>query len=526
MFERSRQERGRRDGQAAVRGAGRAALALAAALAAACSSQAPVTADDDLVGGTEARDGDFPSTMVVRSNCTVAKVGPRHVLTAAHCVFDESRGEVRAEFQPGATMYVSSAANVDNTVAPEAAGYRAVTIAKVHVPGVFFEESVQAGWPRVLSTSAAPDVAVMEITAGSASAIDDIPEAAIDLSPARPGDRVVIMGYGCEKGVSAEKDYSRVRLKTQATRLVGVEATVHEGSYVQGVETPFGQNLAAQYVFTPGQGAEAEQASLCPGDSGGPVYRDDGRAKTIIGVNAYYSFADASVDPDRVSKTNWHTRLDGASRFDVGAWLAELGVRTVGGPASDHHAACATSGATGRSMCGSIRRYVDGAGGEAAFGAPTTEARMEKDDAGAWRWTQRFARKEVVEIDGVVTVRGEGPDARCAGVSSDGSYCGASLGDPDARALYRCRAGAVVSRTLCDDRCEVHAPGTPDACAAPAAVDPCSRAGSGDGRYCGASLGDGDPGALYQCRGKVTFAKTSCPSGCKVERAGVPDRCL
>lgn len=500
-------------------------VALLGALGAACSSaDAGVTSDDDLVGGVEAQDGDFPSTLVVKGNCTVSKVGPRHILTAAHCVFDEAGRAVRADFQPGATMYVSSRAVVDNTAPPEDAGYRAVTLAKVHVPPVYFEETVEAGWPRVLSQTAAPDVALMEITEASARAIADVPEAAVDLAPLRAGERVVIMGYGCEKGVSAAKDYSRVRLKTKATRLVGIEAAIHEGSYVTGKDTPYAENLAMQYLFTPGQGAEAEQASLCPGDSGGPVYRDDGRARTIVGVNAYYSFADASIDPDRVSKTNWHTRLDGASRFDTGSWLASLGVRTTGGASSDRFSGCDVSGKTGRTVCGALARHVRARGGEDAFGAPTTEARLERGPSGAFAWTQRFERATLSVAGGVVSESGDAGASRCAGIAPDGAYCGAALGDPDPRALYRCVGGAVAERTVCGSRCEARAPGTPDACVAQV-IDPCAGASSGDGRYCGAALGGGEAGALYQCKGGVTFAKTVCPAGCKAERPGVPDRC-
>jgi hypothetical protein len=56
-------------------------------------------------------------------------------------------------------------------------------------------------------------------------------------------------------------------------------------------------------------------------------------------------------------------------------------------------------------------------------------------------------------------------------------------------------------------------------------VDPCKNATLGDGRYCAAGLGDSETNALYNCQGKVTFAKTVCPKGCKQERAGVPDHC-
>ena len=88
-------------------------------------------------------------------------------------------------------------------------------------------------------------------------------------------------------------------------------------------------NVAGSYAITPGKRGVRTSASLCPGDSGGPLYRTNGRADTIVGVNAYYSFAPEAEDPKRVSVTNWHTRLDTDARNGVGAWLVDLGVATT-----------------------------------------------------------------------------------------------------------------------------------------------------------------------------------------------------
>ena len=84
--------------------------------------------------------------------------------------------------------------------------------------------------------------------------------------------------------------------------------------------------LADNYFFTPGVGfadpasfdtdaaiaaagaPDAGVASICPGDSGGPVYRDDGTQTKIVGVNSYYDFAPS--DTQGISFANWHTRLD------------------------------------------------------------------------------------------------------------------------------------------------------------------------------------------------------------------------
>lgn len=497
-----------------------------ASLTAACApADGGSSASDELVGGTVAAEGEFPSTMVILGGCTVAKVGPRHILTASHCVMNEGEHKLRAEYEAGRAIYLGRGVTLEQTTPPESAGFRRVTLARTHVPPVVFEERITNGWPRVLLESAPPDVALLELTADSEAALADVPSASVDLSTLPVGAAVVIGGYGCEHGVKGTKDYATVRLKRKSTKTVGVEAALHPGSFVAGGDSAQRHNLEKQYAMTPGQGLAAEEASLCPGDSGGPVYVDDGTASRIVGVNSYYSFAEASVDPVRISKTNWHTRLDTASRFDVGSWLASLGAQTIGGEPTERHSSCVASATTARLVCGPFLRHVDAAGGEAIFGAPTGEARFERDALGAWTWTQRFGARSLV-LDGAVVRESTSAPAPCAQVSPDGAYCGAALGDPDARALYRCVGGAVAERTLCAHGCQANPAGVPDACASAVEVDPCVNATSGDGRYCGASLGRPSDSALYQCKSRTTFARVACTSGCKVEPPGTPDRCL
>ncbi|MBX3222402.1 MAG: trypsin-like serine protease [Labilithrix sp.] len=486
----------------------------------ACSPEgAAQTSDEDLIGGEAARAGAFPSTLLVRGNCTVARVGPRHILTAAHCVYDEGRQDVRAEFASGRTIHVTDRVEADSVAAIDPAVFRPLTIAKVHVPGSYRERLVYG--VRVLEDEADPDVAVMEIAPESEAALDGIPIASVDLTPVGAGEPVVIMGYGCEAGVDGPKDYSKQRLKVQKTRALSRDSQEHPGGWLATRTADYGHNVEKQYLFTPGNGATTEEASLCPGDSGGPVYRDDGQARTIVGVNAYYSFRSPGEDASRISVTNWHTRLDRDSRFDTGAWLASLGVRTAGGEPTSHYASCDTS-KTGRLVCGAFRAKRDEAGGEASFGAATKEARSERDASGGWTWTQRFENK-IARLDGdIVTIEEVSVAGACAG-KRDGHYCGSFFADPDPRALYRCAGGAVGERTLCDLGCEGMPAGVPDRCRA-SKVDPCSKANAGDGRYCGQSLGDAGK-ALYQCKGKATFSRIECSKGCEAMPRGVPDRC-
>lgn len=78
---------------------------------------------------------------------------------------------------------------------------------------------------------------------------------------------------------------------------------------------------------------------LCPGDSGGPLYRKlaDG-SLVVVGVNANYTFTGGYEYPTPEGfsfryggspRTNWQTRVDGEVGLKVGAWLRTLEVTTT-----------------------------------------------------------------------------------------------------------------------------------------------------------------------------------------------------
>jgi hypothetical protein len=83
--------------------------------------------------------------------------------------------------------------------------------------------------------------------------------------------------------------------------------------------------IAEQYVVTAGHAQDEAFASLCLGDSGGPLYRPDRADPRVVGVNSDYSFRDQSG----VSWTDWHTRTSRGSLHDIAEWLIDLGVNTV-----------------------------------------------------------------------------------------------------------------------------------------------------------------------------------------------------
>ena len=102
--------------------------------------------------------------------------------------------------------------------------------------------------------------------------------------------------------------------------------------------------------------------------------------------------------------------------------------------------------------------------------------------------------------------------------AGNGAYCGATLGlDPST--LYLCTNGATSVIEVCPRGCLQNPPGTDDACKAAGATCP-----SGNGKYCGASLGK-DANTLYNCTNGVTSVVEVCPSGCQQNPAGTEDAC-
>ena len=113
----------------------------------ACSDAkpSPQTGDDDLIGGRVAEEGEFPATMQVRGNCTVSKVGPRHVLTAAHCI--------NSMFYPGARIELSAKKNIGRFSDGDS-GFRTYTVERVEM---------EPRW----ATSAAPRAATASTSPGA-----------------------------------------------------------------------------------------------------------------------------------------------------------------------------------------------------------------------------------------------------------------------------------------------------------------------------------------------------------------------
>jgi hypothetical protein len=116
------------------------------------------------------------------------------------------------------------------------------------------------------------------------------------------------------------------------------------------------------------------------------------------------------------------------------------------------------------------------------------------------------------------------PSDPCSSAQSgNGLYCGESLAGGTAGTLYNCQNGSTASSEPCPNGCQIAPPNYPDSCAV--SGDPCVNAGSGNGLYCGGSLGAGDPNTLYNCQNGQTASSEVCTNGCTIMPPNTPDQC-
>ncbi|MBX3191116.1 MAG: trypsin-like serine protease [Labilithrix sp.] len=297
------------------------AVLVFAAFAAGCAAPAAeeieeeaTAGEDALIGGKPATVADFPATLYLKDGCTAAKVAPKRVLTAAHCVVDP------------ATVSIVYPAGAKLALARDGKSFVEHEVAAVHVHPSWMRacEETYCASSSATALMDAADVAVIELTRD----LDGVPEAAIDPAPLAPGDAVVVLGFGCTEGVLAPDAHGRSSVPRSLayadTRVVDARRAIHEGSPVGADALP---RVTGSYAMTPGPAfGKGGSAGLCPGDSGGPLYRRAGGELLVAGINANYTLRPEAEDTVGLPVTNWHTRLDAKSRHGIASWLASVGV--------------------------------------------------------------------------------------------------------------------------------------------------------------------------------------------------------
>lgn len=243
------------------------------------------SSDSDLIGGYLA--GMQPPGLVGLTRlCGAAKVGPRHFLTAGHCVIhrssevDQETLEVSGIYARGEPTCLYPDPTID-AIAPCAHTVR-IERTVVHPS---YARHVKGSAPGVVS-SAISDVALMVVQEET----PQIPTVDMDFAPMAPGDEVLMTGYGCTvlpTPGAPQSDERRLRLGLAAV------ASVQGNVFLTGPNSP---------------------VAGCPGDSGSPVYRQSAdKSFRVVGVNSFVIPADLRTAMARIDE----------AETGAGGWIKE-----------------------------------------------------------------------------------------------------------------------------------------------------------------------------------------------------------
>ncbi|HVH43211.1 MAG TPA: trypsin-like serine protease [Labilithrix sp.] len=290
------------------------AIMLSGLLSAHCATTASgsgATADGELIGGTVAKDDQYPASIQVNrgpdasgktfAKCTAVPISRTHILLAAHCLFKKIDG-IQQTF--GYTMFYSYGVNADKLVI---ADIKATYLPKEAEQYLEANQVWGAG-----DIERAHDVAVVEletpvpaeVAIGTMSSRD----VQVDI-PFRYG------GYGCEQHASTPTEADVTANASDSSRL----------KYAQGKVTEVSPLIAQGPTYD----GLAKQ-SLCPGDSGGPVYFDPSPADPnavlteFIGINNFHR---TKASGDEVnSEINFSIVTTGS---EMGRWVNAVLAGTV-----------------------------------------------------------------------------------------------------------------------------------------------------------------------------------------------------
>jgi hypothetical protein len=235
-----------------------------------------------LIGGKLAKSGQFPASVNLTqgptaSFCTGSFVSKIHLLTAAHCVVAGYDG-------PGGSFDLLLKGGLSDRVlyyayGPEREKKFTGNIKNFYIPeGLKAQLKTSKGWGEN-SNSSSPiemeDVAIIELESPISS---DITLAKLSERIVETGMNFIFGGYGCQS-------YPAIPAKEGLPTSTKVQLKYTKGK-TSKVTTISG--FGAKYT-----GAASQ--SMCPGDSGGPVYFDNdpgnpnAGSTEVIGVNSFVS---------------------------------------------------------------------------------------------------------------------------------------------------------------------------------------------------------------------------------------------
>ena len=281
-------------------------------------SKVPVESTSKLIYGREAKAGEFDSTIMFQG-CTGVVISDRLILTAAHCFTLALANPIS---RVGEELSITNAKRLTKDVVEQW-----IMIKEIHLHP---NSAVKFNGDHIIN-----DLAIIE----TKEPIENIPAAKISYETLSGNEEVWMTGGGCERD-------SKLNLTEDRRLKLGKQTLLKPQTLIEKFNDP---KIAARfdpdnlkfyiddlsryqdtYSFVEGEfeltigskpsDGEEKSAILCPGDSGGPLYRADTKEPTVIGINATRVIS--YIDDKIVYQT--FSRLDLIAKNSPGTWIKKI----------------------------------------------------------------------------------------------------------------------------------------------------------------------------------------------------------
>ena len=272
-----------------------------------------------LVGGKEDLSGEFSSVLSfslvdisLKERCSGTKVGRNLILTAAHCVLNESKQKdftLVEKTKIGTKMYYSFSPKISNIK----------QVTTTQVVDVLIPPKLESCFDEPEEEVAncvekSPDIALIQIK--ESKPFNQISAASVDLAYIQEGDTVSVVGYG----VQSDNDTTPPVRKFHTMKVAPAESLKKVYQELADADEEVDNEL---YFGTYGISVGSEYASLGSGDSGGPVFKEREGNQYIVGVNAF-AFCPNETPDCEITSNSFFARVHSGGLYKLGEWLSDM----------------------------------------------------------------------------------------------------------------------------------------------------------------------------------------------------------
>lgn len=272
-----------------------------------CRTVKPPTTEVKIIGGENVKTGTYSASVFMKeSECTATKIAERFFVTAAHCV------TINGDLAHWSQLTISNKEDIFINREEEYSEYVPLPIKKIYR---------HPAWG--LGYTRGPDIAIIEVSEDS----PHIPVAVLNTQKVKTGDYVSIVGYGCENSFFEPLPENNRKKKVATSEVAEFESFTDKKSFIQKLlKNPEERKIVDNiYFLSHGKSAQEGSGSICPGDSGGPIFSSESSGGTLIGVNSRGLIYDEDTNKSMVIPGgNIHTRIDDNNRYLVGQWIRSI----------------------------------------------------------------------------------------------------------------------------------------------------------------------------------------------------------